>query len=67
MLRNLYNSIPLGERTAIGYLLTLSDGWLLSDLYLCTLAPGAGPTRLLTTDSYKHATTPSLIPFDSPH
>jgi len=49
----------------MGYLLTLSDSWLFSDLYLCTLAPQVGTTRYLVTNRVKHATTSSLILFNS--
>ena len=54
-LRNLYHSIPLAKRIPTHPVPTLSNHWLKSYPYLCTIVPWACTFKLLATECYRHA------------
>ena len=65
-LRNLHHYIPLDRRIPTHPVAMLSDCWLKSYLYFCTLVPQASTFKLLATGYYRHADASRPIPFDSP-
>jgi len=65
-LRDLYHLIPLAERNSTHPVPTLSDHWLKSYPFFCTLVPRASTFKLLATGCYGHADALRPIPFDSP-
>ena len=65
LLGALYHSIPLVRQIQMVHFSTLSAYWPWSYLQLCTFVPQTSIFRLFAAEVYKHATTSSLIPFDS--
>jgi len=66
MLRNIYHLIPLNWRIPTHPVLVLSNNWLKSYQYFCTLVPWASMFKLWTPKCYKHADTLRHIRFNFP-
>jgi len=65
-LRDLHHSIPLDPWNPTHPVPMLSDRWLKSYPYLCTLVAQASTFKLLATQCNRHADTSRPILFDSP-